>query len=306
MVATRVHFVLVAAIAPALAHLTQQAQKRILKEMHSWEQERKELEDCGIFVSWQEDLSNPVAMILGPADTPYAHGFFFFDVHFPSNYPMNPPQLKCFTGDGRVVLNTHLLENSPVCLSILGTYHGPPWSCACTLRTVLLSVQSLLTEHPLEDEPGYEQDDERFSEVVRYETIAVAVVRMLQRTPEKFKAFQVNMRQAFLMHLDSYLRTLEEFKPKDGSSTSFRSGMISFPVEYRTKHLIAELYQLKQRLLSQENSTVAQLLSQSPASAPASLSGPHPETSEDDHLAIGDLATNFSHTLGNAFKRWFR
>lgn len=31
------------------------------------------------------------AVIIGPTRTPYADGLFFFDVCFPSNYPISPP-----------------------------------------------------------------------------------------------------------------------------------------------------------------------------------------------------------------------
>ncbi len=33
------------------------------------------------------------AVMVGPADTPYHDGLFFFDIKLPANYPASPPQV---------------------------------------------------------------------------------------------------------------------------------------------------------------------------------------------------------------------
>ena len=42
-------------------------------------------------------------------------------------------------------------------VQIIGTWHGPAWSSAQTISSVLLSIQSLMGEHPYHNEPGFEQ-----------------------------------------------------------------------------------------------------------------------------------------------------
>merc|ERR1719183_2363134 len=161
-------------------------------------------------------------MVLGPEGTPYAHGFFFFDVQFPDNYPLQPPRVDFRTGDGRVRFNPNLYVEGKVCLSILGTWSGPSWTTSCNLRTVLVSIQSLLNEHPIQNEPGHEKEtgknDKLYTEIIKYENIAVGVVRMLRQTPERFMPFRPHMRRIFLKHCDSYIKSLEEYKAKDGST----------------------------------------------------------------------------------------
>lgn len=61
------------------------------------------------------------------------------------------------TSNGTVRFNPNIYKNGKVCLSILGTWNGPSWSCAHTLSTVLLSIQSLLNDKPFHNEPGFEK-----------------------------------------------------------------------------------------------------------------------------------------------------
>ncbi|CAK0848273.1 unnamed protein product, partial [Prorocentrum cordatum] len=126
------------------------AQKRLVKERQNLMQERQELEDCGIHVHWGEELNKALALIIGPTGTPYQRGFYFFDIKMPDNYPFVPPKVDFKTGDGRVRFNPNLYVEGKVCLSILGTWSGPSWTTSCSLRTVLVSIQSLLNEHPIQ------------------------------------------------------------------------------------------------------------------------------------------------------------
>ena len=81
------------------------ARKRILVDIKNI-RKNEDLEKCGIHVKFNEDnIFNAQALIIGPKDTPYENGFYFFDINFPSDYPMNPPKVKFCTLDGRVRFN---------------------------------------------------------------------------------------------------------------------------------------------------------------------------------------------------------
>lgn len=141
----------------------------------------------GIFVAADESNVTLVhALVIGPSDTPYENGFFYFIIGFPSDYPIKPPKVKLMTtGGSKVRFNPNLYKEGKVCLSILGTWSGPAWSPAHSLTSVLLSIQSLLNDKPYHNEPGYDTmeatpgDVERYNEVVRHETLRVAVLGML-------------------------------------------------------------------------------------------------------------------------------
>ena len=114
------------------------------------------LTECNIYANFPDDLSKAYVMIIGPEDTPYYGGFFFFDFTFPENYPFSPPHVKYMTQGENCRFNPNLYVNGKVCLSILGTWTGPGWTSVQNISSVALAIQSLLNENPLENEPGYE------------------------------------------------------------------------------------------------------------------------------------------------------
>lgn len=228
--------------------LSQPSQKRILKEQKNIEKDREELSECGIFVSFTDELHKVKVMVLGPSGTPYENGFYFFDVIYPNNYPMNPPHVDFKTGDGRSRLNPNLYEDGKVCLSILGTWAGPSWTSMMTLKPVLISIQSLLCEHPIQNEPGYENErgalDRAYTDIVRYNNISIAVARMLKNIPSGFECFQDDMDRVFSSTVEGHLQTLRQFASKQGVTEI--SPIWGFPTVYNVSELAVELQGLRQ------------------------------------------------------------
>lgn len=130
----------------------------------------------------KDDMTKIHALIIGPFDTPYEGGFFHFLLRCPPNYPINPPRVKLLTtGSGTVRFNPNFYKSGKVCLSILGTWSGPAWSPALSLSSLLISIQSLMTDKPYHNEPGYERerlsgDVRRYNLIIQHETIRVAVL----------------------------------------------------------------------------------------------------------------------------------
>ena len=55
--------------------------------------------------SWESVCACCRALIIGPADTPYANGCFIFDIFLPSNYPNVPPQVHFLTTGGKLTFS---------------------------------------------------------------------------------------------------------------------------------------------------------------------------------------------------------
>ena len=71
-----------------------------------------------------------------------------------------------------------------VCLSILGTWSGPSWTSSQNLSTVLLSIQSLLNENPIINEPGWEKYEKStksrsYNRVLTHQVLGVTVLKQL-------------------------------------------------------------------------------------------------------------------------------
>ncbi|XP_056143816.1 ubiquitin-conjugating enzyme E2 Z [Lampris incognitus] len=157
-----------------------------------------------------QDMTKIHALITGPFDTPYEGGFFLFLFRCPPDYPIHPPRVKLITtGHNTVRFNPNFYRNGKVCLSILGTWTGPAWSPAQSISSVLISIQSLMTENPYHNEPGFEQerhpgDSKNYNECIRHETVRVAVCDMLEGKIPCPEALWSVMEKSFLEYYDFY------------------------------------------------------------------------------------------------------
>ncbi|KAH7935765.1 ubiquitin-conjugating enzyme E2 Z [Rhipicephalus sanguineus] len=132
----------------------------------------------GIFIAPDEnDIATIHALVMGPSGTRYEDGFFEFQIRCPSEYPLKPPIVKFLTTDcGRVTFHPNLYSCGYVSLNILGT----AWSPAEGIESLLVSIQSLLIQDPLDNEPEFvkAQADKyasNYKAFVEHETIRVAV-----------------------------------------------------------------------------------------------------------------------------------
>lgn len=183
------------------------------------------LTDNGIYyVHDDEDILKGYAMIVGTQNTPYFGGFYLFKFNFPMDYPYSPPTLTFCTNDGLIRFNPNLYVNGKVCVSILNTWRGEPWSACQTITTILLTLCTLLCEMPLINEPGVlktSPDCLVYNSIIEYNNIKVAICNMIERKPEvlmsSFHVFYPYMKECFLKNYDSileFLKTKRENKPQ--------------------------------------------------------------------------------------------
>jgi ubiquitin-conjugating enzyme E2 N len=115
---------------------------RILKETQRLFQEPAP----GISVTPHEDNLRYFAVIIaGPAGSPYEGGIFKLELFLPSEYPMAPPKVRFLTK----IYHPNIDKLGRICLNIL---KNDNWSPALQIRTVLLSIQALLSA-PNPDDP---------------------------------------------------------------------------------------------------------------------------------------------------------
>nr|XP_037278997.1 ubiquitin-conjugating enzyme E2 Z-like [Rhipicephalus microplus] len=170
----------------------------------------------GVFIAPEEENITKIhALVLGPFDTPYEGGFFHFIMKCPADYPIQPPRVRLMTTDGgRVRFNPNLYNNGKVCLSILGTWVGPAWSPAQCISSVLVSIQSLMTENPYYNEPGYETERwpgeaARYNTIIQHETIRVAVCNTVEACLQGNSPCPAPLREVILKSFPDFYNTYE-------------------------------------------------------------------------------------------------
>lgn len=83
-------------------------------------------------------------LIAGPEESPYSGGLFKLELFLPDEYPMGAPKVRFLTK----IYHPNIDKLGRICLDIL----KDKWSPALQIRTVLLSIQALLSA-PNPDDP---------------------------------------------------------------------------------------------------------------------------------------------------------
>ena len=178
------------------------AVKRLISDIKDLK--KNNLSKEGIY--YEHDESNILrgyALIIGSKDTPYEYGNFLFIFDFPEDYPHSPPTVKFSTNDGIVRFHPNLYRNGKVCLSILNTWKGEQWTGCQTIRSVLLTVASILENNALINEPGISinhKDVKIYDMIVMYKTLETAIFKLINKNiyvEEKFEVFDQLIKDKF-------------------------------------------------------------------------------------------------------------
>jgi ubiquitin-conjugating enzyme E2 Z len=217
---------------------------------------RHPLTDNGIYY-YHDDLNmtKGYAMIIGPSDTPYFGGYYFFKFDYPFDYPFSPPKVTFMTNDGKTRFNPNLYKCGKVCVSILNTWAGDKWSSCQTINSILLTLCTLFNNAPLENEPGHYKtstDFEPYQKSIEFQNINFAICDMINRDniPEQFIFFYPFMKTHFI---NNYDKILQHIKSKN-SQISFEIVTLynmSININYVT--LEQKLIQTKQVIDSEKS-----------------------------------------------------
>ena len=200
---------------------------RLLKDIKQIK--KNPLTDNGIYYEHSKDeILSGKAMIIGPKDTPYENGFYFFKFQFPVNYPFEPPIVKFCTCDGMTRFNPNLYINGKVCISILNTWKGEKWSGCQTISSILLTICSLLNNEPLLNEPGinrHHSDNEPYKKIITYKNIDHAILDSLDSTyiNTNFSEFIQPMKIAFEKNKEDILNRIKEHQEKCSKKTILKT-----------------------------------------------------------------------------------
>lgn len=161
---------------------------------------RELLSDYDIYILIAENNMQLFKVLIIPdVDTPYAYGYFEFDLFIPSDYPSKVPLMKIITTDnGRVRFGPNLYACGKICLSLLNTWGQNQWdSQNSNISQILLSIYSMIfIEHPITCEPCWynllsteagKKQSETYNKDIRKFTVDVAIKKQLQNNNTPFK-----------------------------------------------------------------------------------------------------------------------
>ncbi|EJW05128.1 hypothetical protein EDEG_00775 [Edhazardia aedis USNM 41457] len=110
------------------------AKKRLLKDLAEVEKSDTKIFVHPIF----NNIMHWVSLINGPDKTDYSNGIFTLLLTFDESYPFTPPNITFISE----MFHPNIYPDGKICLDVLGIR----WSPAFSVLSILLSIQSLLSE----------------------------------------------------------------------------------------------------------------------------------------------------------------
>ena len=211
---------------------------------------KQPLTDNGIYyVHDESDMLKGYAMIIGPEGTPYHHGFYLFEIDYPTDYPFSPPKVKYHTNDGKTRFNPNLYRNGKVCVSILNTWSGEQWTACQSIRSVLMTLLTLLNENPLTNEPGFSAKNPQcipYKNIVEYMNYRIALCGILNKgwLPDMFYGFYPIMKKYAIEHNDEINKSLKILQNLPVNNTTQTTNIYNMEVEIDYDSIISHFNEL--------------------------------------------------------------
>lgn len=239
------------------AYISKDTITRLLKDVK--QMIKHPLTDHGIYYIHDDtDMLKGYALIIGPSETPYFSGNYFFEFSYPADYPHSPPLVKYYTNANNVRFNPNLYKCGKVCISILNTWRGDQWTSCQTISTVLLTLCTLLCKNPLLNEPGVttnHPDCENYVNIIEYANIDIAICDIIKKKEgvyqKFFEAFYPYVKKEFLKNYDnilSFIQTKINKPIKPNKSTLVTTNIYSISINIDYVKLLTKLEECKEFL----------------------------------------------------------
>ena len=204
---------------------------------------RNPLDSNGIYYLHDEnDLMTGYALIIGPINTVYENGYYFFKFNFTSQYPYEPPVVKFMTNGGNIRFNPNLYTDGKVCISLLNTWTGTQWTSCQNISSILLSLFTLLNDNPFLNEPNVKSNNKeipKYNTLLEYANFDIAICDVINNDSHLYNSettFIPLFKDIFIEHfINNYQNHLTKIeKMIHNCDTKSKTKTISVPsYEYR-------------------------------------------------------------------------
>ena len=226
--------------------------RRLLKDVR--EMIKQPLDTHGIYYKHDDtNILKGYVYICGPSDSQYFAGNYFFEVEYPYDYPHRPPKVTFKTNDGETRFHPNMYRSGKMCLSILNTWRGDQWTGCQSIRTVLLTIVSIMDNMPLLHEPGFTEkhhDVDRYNKVIYYKNFDFTINQILldnikggDKCVHPFnELFKNELKSEFLKNKHAIRAILEEKKKED--TVTIMTGIYSLNIMVNWKKTYNEFMEL--------------------------------------------------------------
>ena len=126
-------------------------------------------------------------------------------------------------------------------MSILNTWRGESWSSCQTIKSVLLTLMTILNDTPLLNEPGYSKEDvdfDSYNDILTFKNIDLAIIKILNDkiSPDICLKFQMNIHGNFMKNYSEILEIVRAHK-FDQSVVSTRVYNMKVDIDYKRLEL---------------------------------------------------------------------
>lgn len=226
-------------------YISKETIERLVKDIKNIK--KNPLHENGIF--YEHDDSNILkgyALIIGPKNTPYNFGYYLFSIDFPSDYPYKPPIFNYHTNDGYTRFHPNLYISGKVCVSILNTWKGEQWTSCQTIKSILLSLVSLLHNEPLLNEPGIRKthrDFKHYNSIIQYKNYEVAILGVLCGAvlPNNFVGFSPIIKKYLSEKRETILSELDKLIDSSQDKQEFKTGVYNMNIKTDYTNLKSKL-----------------------------------------------------------------
>jgi len=230
--------------------ITRETTRRLIKDVRDILKEP--LDSDGIYYKHDEsNILKGYAFICGPTDSLYFGGNYLFEFNFPYDYPHQPPKVEFKTNDGETRFHPNMYRSGKLCLSILNTWRGEQWSGCQSIKSILLTIISIMDNIPLLHEPGFtetHQDVKRYNEIIYFKNFDYCINDIIlhkldEELNQTYSLFKEEILTEFKKNKKDILNILE--KKKDEKQSTIRTGIYNMNIQLNWKNTYNNFIKIK-------------------------------------------------------------
>ena len=230
--------------------ISKDAVKRLLKDIQQIM--TNPLHDQGIYYKHSEtNMMEGWALIIGPKDSLYCNGYYFFKFTFPPDYPHSPPVLQYCTNDGTTRFHPNFYKTGKVCIDILNTWRGEKWSGCQTISSILLTLISVMDNEPILNEPGVtrtSKDFKNYHSLIEYRNLSFSIYLLISSienlqliipmNSDFCEHFYAIMKTNYIQNKDAIMQRLQVNRGKVLHTEYFYSSLYLFGFKVNYEELV--------------------------------------------------------------------